>query len=106
MQLEILNTQLEKDLDLLGVTAVEDRLQPGAAQTVSCIRQAGIKTWMLTGDKEETAVNVAFACGLFDQSMHIGACVCVCVTPTIWWNAAFHSFVLRFDLRTSQRLVF
>lgn len=63
--------ELEEDLELLGVTAIEDRLQDGVPETMESLREAGIKTWMLTGDKEETAVNIAFACRIIDSGMRI-----------------------------------
>ncbi|PFH34886.1 phospholipid-translocating P-type ATPase, flippase subfamily protein [Besnoitia besnoiti] len=56
--------QLEVDLELQGVTGVEDRLQEGAAMTIKKLRQAGIHVWMLTGDKTETALNVGLATSL------------------------------------------
>jgi magnesium-transporting ATPase (P-type) len=54
---------LEADLSLLGATGVEDRLQPGVKVTLESLRTAGIKVWVLTGDKVETAVNVSVSCG-------------------------------------------
>jgi len=47
---------LECELSMLGVTSVEDLLQENVAQSISDFRQAGIKVWMLTGDKGETAL--------------------------------------------------
>ncbi len=48
---------IEKNLILLGATAIEDRLQHGVPETISALLQAGIKVWILTGDKQETAIN-------------------------------------------------
>ncbi|RXN31097.1 phospholipid-transporting ATPase IC-like protein [Labeo rohita] len=64
--LEEIYNQMEKDLTLLGVTAIEDRLQEGVPETISTLRRAGVKVWVLTGDKTETAVNVGYACKLMD----------------------------------------
>ncbi|KAL4705339.1 hypothetical protein ACJJTC_006825 [Scirpophaga incertulas] len=50
---------LERELTLIGVTAVEDCLQDDVADTLASLRRAGIKIWVLTGDKVETAINVA-----------------------------------------------
>lgn len=50
---------LEQNLDLVGASAVEDKLQDGVPETIEKMRQAGIKVWMLTGDKRETAINIA-----------------------------------------------
>merc|ERR1711988_834055 len=49
---------------LLGGTAIEDRLQDGVPDSIATLAAAGIKIWMLTGDKEETAINIAIACNL------------------------------------------
>jgi len=51
----------EQELELLGVTAIEDRLQDGVPETIHSLRAAGIKVWLLTGDKIETAVNIAYS---------------------------------------------
>lgn len=49
---------------LLGATALEDRLQEGVGETISDLNKAGIKVWMLTGDKLETAENIGYATNL------------------------------------------
>lgn len=51
------------DLELLGATAVEDALQDNVRDTLESLRHAGIKVWVLTGDKVETALNIALSCG-------------------------------------------
>lgn len=56
------------DLDLLGATAVEDALQDEVADTLISLQKAGIKIWVLTGDKVETALNIALSCGHIPQS--------------------------------------
>ncbi|KFR12870.1 putative phospholipid-transporting ATPase VD, partial [Opisthocomus hoazin] len=58
--------RLETRLTLLGATGIEDRLQEGVPDTIQALRKAGIKIWMLTGDKRETAVNIAYACKLLE----------------------------------------
>ncbi|XP_066331467.1 probable phospholipid-transporting ATPase 8 isoform X2 [Miscanthus floridulus] len=60
---------IEKDLVLLGATAVEDRLQNGVPECIYKLAQAGIKIWILTGDKLETAVNIGYACNLLRKEM-------------------------------------
>ncbi|KAK1299213.1 putative phospholipid-transporting ATPase 9 [Acorus calamus] len=60
---------IERDLILLGATAVEDKLQNGVPECIDKLAQAGIKIWVLTGDKMETAVNIGFACSLLRQGM-------------------------------------
>ncbi|KAI5868263.1 phospholipid-translocating P-type ATPase [Durotheca rogersii] len=50
---------IEQSLDLVGATAIEDKLQVGVPETIDKLRRANIKIWMLTGDKRETAINIA-----------------------------------------------
>ncbi|GER29832.1 ATPase E1-E2 type family protein / haloaciddehalogenase-like hydrolase family protein [Striga asiatica] len=61
--------EIEKDLILLGATAVEDKLQQGVPECIDKLAQAGIKIWVLTGDKMETAINIGYACSLLRQEM-------------------------------------
>ncbi|KAM7112255.1 phospholipid-transporting ATPase VD isoform 2-T3 [Ciconia maguari] len=63
--------RLETELTLLGATGIEDRLQEGVPDTIQALRKAGIKIWMLTGDKRETAVNIAYACKLLEPDDRI-----------------------------------
>uniref|UniRef100_A0A8C3LRP7 Phospholipid-transporting ATPase n=1 Tax=Chrysolophus pictus TaxID=9089 RepID=A0A8C3LRP7_CHRPC len=63
--------RLETKLTLLGATGIEDRLQDGVPDTIQALRKAGIKIWMLTGDKRETAVNIAYACKLLEPDDRI-----------------------------------
>ncbi|PWA45826.1 ATPase E1-E2 type family protein / haloacid dehalogenase-like hydrolase family protein [Artemisia annua] len=67
--LERVSDLMEKDLILVGATAVEDKLQPGVPQCIDKLAQAGLKLWVLTGDKMETAINIGFACSLLRQGM-------------------------------------
>ncbi|TNM94355.1 hypothetical protein fugu_002531 [Takifugu bimaculatus] len=62
---------IEKDLILLGATAVEDRLQEKAADTIESLHKAGIKVWVLTGDKMETAAATCYASKLFHRNTEI-----------------------------------
>lgn len=55
---------IEVDLELTGATAIEDKLQDGVPQSIEKFRRAGIKIWMLTGDKRETAINIGHSAGL------------------------------------------
>uniref|UniRef100_A0A2K6GZY8 ATPase phospholipid transporting 8B1 n=1 Tax=Propithecus coquereli TaxID=379532 RepID=A0A2K6GZY8_PROCO len=59
--------EIEKDLILLGATAIEDKLQDGVPETISKLAKADIKIWVLTGDKKETAENIGFACELLTE---------------------------------------
>ncbi|KYF42182.1 cation-transporting atpase family protein [Toxoplasma gondii ARI] len=56
--------RLEEDLRLLGLTGVEDKLQNDVPATLEALRHAGVKVWMLTGDKVETATCIAVSAGL------------------------------------------
>uniref|UniRef100_A0A8D0D3C1 ATPase phospholipid transporting 11B (putative) n=1 Tax=Sander lucioperca TaxID=283035 RepID=A0A8D0D3C1_SANLU len=62
---------IERDLHLLGATGVEDKLQDKVQETIEALRLAGIKVWVLTGDKHETAVSVSLSCGHFHRTMNI-----------------------------------
>ncbi|XP_056269920.1 phospholipid-transporting ATPase IC [Pseudoliparis swirei] len=69
--LEKLHDQMERELQLIGVTAIEDRLQQGVPETIALLQQAGLKVWVLTGDKKETAVNVGYSCKLLDPDTRL-----------------------------------
>jgi phospholipid-transporting ATPase len=60
---------IEVNMELIGSTAIEDRLQDEVADTIQFMKRAGIKVWVLTGDKVETAMNIGVSAGLLDQSM-------------------------------------
>lgn len=62
---------IEKELILLGATAIEDKLQIGVPDAILSLAKAGLKIWVLTGDKQETAINIGFACSLLTSSMTI-----------------------------------
>jgi phospholipid-transporting ATPase len=63
-RIEELEDIIEQNLVLLGVTAIEDRLQDGVPECIAELAAAGFNIWVLTGDKEETAINIAVACNL------------------------------------------
>ena len=65
------SAQLERGLSLVGCTAVEDKLQDGVPECLEQLAMAGVKVWVLTGDKVETAVSIAHSCRLFDASMAV-----------------------------------
>ncbi|CCC66925.1 hypothetical protein NCAS_0A03670 [Naumovozyma castellii] len=70
-QLEAVSDEIERELTLLGGTAIEDRLQDGVPESISILAQAGIKLWVLTGDKVETAINIGFSCNLLNNDMEL-----------------------------------
>uniref|UniRef100_A0A3Q7GD55 Phospholipid-transporting ATPase n=1 Tax=Solanum lycopersicum TaxID=4081 RepID=A0A3Q7GD55_SOLLC len=68
-KLDEVSELIEKDLVLIGCTAIEDKLQEGVPACIETLSRAGIKIWVLTGDKLETAINIAYACNLINNSM-------------------------------------
>ncbi|XP_072093011.1 phospholipid-transporting ATPase 3 isoform X2 [Arachis hypogaea] len=60
---------IEHDLILIGSTAIEDKLQEGVPACIETLKRAGIKIWVLTGDKIETAINIGYACNLINNEM-------------------------------------
>ena len=62
---------LEENLKLAGITAIEDRLQDGVPDTIKVLMDADIRVWVLTGDKEETAIEIAKSCNLIQSNMKV-----------------------------------
>ncbi|XDG01164.1 hypothetical protein ABKA04_000779 [Annulohypoxylon sp. FPYF3050] len=60
---------IEHDFYLLGATAIEDRLQDGVPETIHTLQQANIKVWVLTGDRQETAINIGMSSKLLSEDM-------------------------------------
>ena len=65
-RIEELQSEMERDLVLVGITAIEDKLQDNVAETIQLLRRANIIVWMLTGDKKETAISIGHSAGLID----------------------------------------
>ncbi|XP_050987062.1 phospholipid-transporting ATPase ID isoform X1 [Labeo rohita] len=61
--------EIEQDMMLLGATAIEDKLQEGVPETIAILSLANIKIWVLTGDKQETAVNIGYSCKMLTDDM-------------------------------------
>ena len=59
----------ERDLTYGGSTAIEDKLQFGVPETIDMLIQANIKVWVLTGDKQETAIEIGKSCKLIQDNM-------------------------------------
>ncbi|XP_076647185.1 ATPase phospholipid transporting 8B isoform X2 [Halictus rubicundus] len=68
-KLDAIYEEIEKDMTLLGATAIEDKLQDGVPQTIANLGLAGIKIWVLTGDKQETAINIGYSCQLLTDDL-------------------------------------
>ena len=62
---------IEQNMFLLGATAIEDKLQEGVPDTIHTLQSAGIKIWVLTGDRQETAINIGLSCRLISESMNL-----------------------------------
>jgi len=63
--------RIENKMKLVGATGIEDRLQEGVPDAIARLREAGIVVWVLTGDKQETAINIAYSCRLFSPNMEV-----------------------------------
>ncbi|ODQ59812.1 hypothetical protein WICANDRAFT_30420 [Wickerhamomyces anomalus NRRL Y-366-8] len=70
-KMEELASEIESNLVLMGGTAIEDRLQIGVPESIETLSKAGIKLWVLTGDKIETAINIGFSCNLLGNDMEL-----------------------------------
>ncbi|NWX22623.1 AT8B3 ATPase, partial [Aegotheles bennettii] len=70
-ELDKLYEEMEQNLQLLGATAIEDKLQDGVPETIQLLKLGNIKVWVLTGDKQETAMNIGYACKLLTDEMEI-----------------------------------
>lgn len=68
-EIEKVCEEIETSLTLIGGTAIEDKLQEGVPDTIGILAESGIKLWVLTGDKVETAINIGFACNLLTRDM-------------------------------------
>lgn len=65
---------IEKEMFLLGATAIEDKLQDGVPDTIHTLHEANIKIWVLTGDRQETAINIGYSCKLLTDEMDLIVC--------------------------------
>ena len=62
---------VEKQLELLGATGIEDQLQMLVPEAITSLQAAGIKVWVLTGDKQETAINIGYSSHLISPEMEV-----------------------------------
>ena len=69
MKSSLVAEEIERDLDLVGASAIEDQLQFNVPSTIANLKAAKIKVWVLTGDKQETAINIGAACRLLTADM-------------------------------------
>ena len=69
--IEALQVEVEGRMELQGATAIEDKLQDGVPELLADLREAGVKVWMLTGDKVGTAMNIARACNILTADTQV-----------------------------------
>lgn len=62
---------VEKNLELVGCSAIEDKLQDGVPETINKLIESDIKIWVLTGDKQETAIEIGKSCKLIQEDMDL-----------------------------------
>lgn len=65
----LIQEEIETDMNIVGSTAIEDKLQDKVGDTIASLKMAGIRVWVLTGDKVETAINIAFSCKLITKEL-------------------------------------
>lgn len=63
--------EIETQMTLVGATAIEDKLQDGVPETIATLQTAGVHIWVLTGDRQETAINIGYSCRLISESMDL-----------------------------------
>ena len=69
--IEKLYDMIETNLTIIGATVVEDKLQDKVPETIKELRAAGIKIWVLTGDKLDTAENIGYSCNLLSREQKL-----------------------------------
>lgn len=70
-KVESVCSEMEKDLYIVGATAIEDKLQEQVPETIDYLLQAGIKVWVITGDKQATAINIGYSTKLLTKDMKV-----------------------------------
>eukprot|EP00668_Euglena_longa_P047508 GGOE01063385.1.p1 GENE.GGOE01063385.1~~GGOE01063385.1.p1 ORF type:complete len:1216 (+),score=365.53 GGOE01063385.1:87-3650(+) len=100
-EMEAVADEVERGMQLLGATGVEDRLQEGVLQCIPRLRQANIRFWMLSGDKVETCVNISIAAGILHLDMYIAEVTTAdapgdLVLDGIWGMAQTETIIERF----------
>lgn len=85
--------EVEEGLTIIGATAIEDKLQEELKETIEVMKIAEIKIWMITGDKLETAKNIAYASGLFAQN----------IKPDIFDQERLETMQLKFNQKSQKK---
>ena len=68
-KLDAVNAKIEHELTLVGSTAIEDKLQEDVPETIEALKEIGVKVWVLTGDKIETAINIGYSAKLLTKEI-------------------------------------
>ena len=63
--------EIKKDLHIVCTTTIEDRLQDGIPETIASLKRAGIKLWVLTRDKRQTAIEIGYSTKVLTPQMHL-----------------------------------
>ena len=71
MEIEKACEMVEHSLTIVGATALEDKLQEGVPESIEMLHRAGIKLWILTGDKLQTAIEIGYSCNLLTNDMEV-----------------------------------
>jgi hypothetical protein len=89
-RLDAIYEEIERDMVLIGVTAIEDKLQDGVPQTIANLILAGIKIWVLTGDKQgEERLKELFRVDVsFPQKPRSTSATRASCSPTNWWTCS------------------
>ena len=94
---------MEKDFEVIGATGIEDKLQEKVVETIRAVQKAGIIPWMLTGDKKETAMNLAQAAGLLPSLNKVKEFFFLSILPIYHLFTSFSQRSLIFVPRGSVR---
>lgn len=79
---------------MLGATAIEDRLQAGVPETIATLMKAEIKIWILTGDKQETALNIGIHLSGYSEFVCVAGYVLNLLCGVLYKNRlAFYGMV-------------
>ncbi|KAL6070245.1 Phospholipid-transporting ATPase [Balamuthia mandrillaris] len=63
--------KIERDLQIVGCSAIEDKLQHGVPEAIHYLLEANIRVWVITGDKQATAINIGYSSRLLTRDMHL-----------------------------------
>ena len=88
---------VERDLILIGSTAIEDKLQEGVPACIETLFRAGIKVWVLTGDKMETAINIAYGLWLINWTDFLYFCIEICAISLFFILSFLNSLWLNYS---------